>query len=396
MDNKDSYDFYAQLISKSIRGSLSMEEQSLLEGWLTEDPSNRSFYDQLISEDFLNQELRELEKIDTDEAFARLEARLNSKRENPSHSINQWKRIASVAAVFAVMLLGWTIYKASFESWSSDGLIGQNALVDADPGSNKAILVLADGQNIPLETIAEGRQEISPGMHIEKSNNQVIFKLDRLFAMASEKTNRIIVPQGGRYTVELPDGSKVWLNSASSLSFQSAFGVDSRQVYLEGEAYFEVAPDAQRPFLVEANGTQIQVLGTHFNVNAYTNEPATKTTLLEGKVQIRYGAHDKVLKPGQQAISNEALAISPVSTSEIMGWKEGYYRFKSTRLDEILRQLERWYSIKVVHDNELPLRHFSGTISMDTPLSKVLEMLELSGELDFQFKNGMLYVTEMK
>ncbi|UCS92101.1 FecR domain-containing protein [Echinicola marina] len=393
--NKDNlYHFYAKLIHKELAEELSAKEKTALDKWLLEDPEHKIFYDKLVSDGFIDGELRKLERIDTDKSFQQLQSRISYRKQVPVIHHLWFKRMASVAAVLALFISAWITFQSIQKSVFNGSNKDKAVITDVSPGEDKAILVLPNGEEIALEDLEEGNDRKIAGMQVSKRKDFVAISLAAAPQFVPEKISKIIVPIGGKYSVELQDGTKVWLNSASSLSFPSAFEKDKREVSLDGEAYFEVAHNPRSPFTVDANGTKVKVLGTHFNIKAYKNEVATKTTLLEGKVEVAHNGQKKMLVPGDQVISGQQLLVSQVSTKEVIAWKEGYFLFQSTRLDEILRQLERWYNIKVDAKGSIPMRHFNAAIDMDTPLSKVIEVLELSGGIDFEFKNGILYVTE--
>ncbi|WP_186758115.1 FecR family protein [Echinicola salinicaeni] len=393
--NKDNlYHFYANLIQKERRGNLSTDERKLLDEWLMTDPKNKVFYDRLFSEGYIEKEIQKFEEIDTDKAFLELKTKI-SPIDQDSFLLHKWyKQIASVAAVLVFILAGWIIFQSIGDSGLDVSEETRDVMSDVDPGKDKAILVLPNGDEIDLEELEEGNERNVAGMEVIRRKDFVAISLAKEPSLEVGKTSKIIVPNGGKYSVELQDGTKVWLNSASTLSFPTEFRNDRREVALDGEAYFDVAHNPRSPFTVDANGTKVKVLGTHFNIKAYKNEAMVKTTLLEGKVAVSHNGQNKILIPGDQAVSGNQLMVSRVSTKEVIAWKEGYFLFQSTRLDEILRQLERWYNIKVDTKGKIPVRHFNASINMDTKLSKVIEILELSGGIDFEFKNGKLYVTE--
>ncbi|QDH81101.1 DUF4974 domain-containing protein [Echinicola soli] len=391
MNEQEYIHIYSQLILKSFKGTLSAVERDRLERWLSHSQENRAFYDRITQEQLLEEEMAFFSSIDSTGAFGKLKQHLPSstKTENPGKK--RWGRYAAVAAILAVLIFGWGIYGG----WLPDMKpANQRTLASAEigPGTDKAILVLPDGEEIMLDRAAEGTLKQDVGLTVAKRLNQVVFNVQKDFAVSDADMNRIFVPKGGKYQVVLADGTKVWLNSSSSLEFPSNFTGQSRMVTLRGEGYFEVAHNPEVPFIVQANDTEIKVLGTHFNINTYDNEPLTRTTLLEGSVKVSLGEHSKVISPGEQVLSDSGLPVKKIDMQQVVAWKDGLFMFKRTRLDDILRQLERWYAIKVSFDGEIPEKHFSGTISMDTNLSKVLGMLEMSGAIDFELNNGTVYV----
>ncbi|MBL4676428.1 MAG: FecR domain-containing protein [Mucilaginibacter sp.] len=187
---------------------------------------------------------------------------------------------------------------------------------------------------------------------------------------------------GGQYRLTLADGTKVWLNASSSITYPTIFSGDSRQVKITGEAYFEVAHNAALPFTVVSNGQQVKVLGTHFNVNAYADESATITTLLKGSVKVSADANTCILKPGQQAslaaIGHNNIKVTDADTDAAVAWKEGYFQFNQADVYQVMRQLARWYDIKVIYKNQSSTRKFQGAIQRDLRFSQVLRILEKS------------------
>mgnify|MGYP000285607553 CR=1 FL=1 len=389
MGEKDNIEEYTNLILKSLRSSLSSKEKIRLEKWLEKSKENRDFYDKIQNEGRFEREMELLSSIDSPAAFQQLKDSIKPDQISKPKRSNNWFPYVA-ASVLLLFVTGWLVNeKFLFENGEEELL----ALNDFEPGKEKAKLVLPDGTEMELENKEEGIFSQERGFTVSKKEGQVIFKGDgssdgdEFLAF-----HTIQVPQGGKFKVKLSDGTNVWLNSSSSIHFPPSFLEKERVVELSGEAYFEVAHHEDWPFIVMANGTEIKVLGTHFNVKAYKNEPYTQTTLLEGSVAVNYRDMSQVIHPGEQLISNDELSLKKVSTEEVVAWKEGTFMFKSTRLDDILRQLERWYGIKLSSDVEIPQKHFSGTITMDTNLSKVLEMLELSGAVNFEIRNGILYV----
>lgn len=259
-------------------------------------------------------------------------------------------------------------------------------------GGNKAVLVLGDGTVIELDSAANGELTQQGNARVVKlPNGQLAYEMNN-DGSGEVMFNTMRTPRGGEYRLQLPDGSKVWLNAASSITYPNIFTGDTRSVEITGEAYFEVAKDAARPFKVQAGNMKVEVLGTHFNVNAYPGEPAIKTTLLEGAVRIQ----DAVLKPGQQAslaATGQFRVQDDVETDEVMAWKNGFFQFNDADMPTVMRQLENWYDITVTYEGRVPQRSFGGAMQRSLPLSKVLNILE---ENNVRFKIEGRNITVMK
>jgi transmembrane sensor len=263
------------------------------------------------------------------------------------------------------------------------------------PGGNKALLTLADGTVIVLDEAGNGNVASQGATSIHKKNHLVIYDATKADGKAGPVAyNTITTPKGGQYQLILPDGSKVWLNAASSLHFPTAFSGADRRVTLTGEGYFEIAKDAAKPFFVMVNNMNVEVLGTHFNVMAYDNEDALKTTLLEGSVKVNAGTVSKTIKPGQQAkYQHTATAFTIVNANieETVAWKNGYFQFNNEDLKSIMRQFARWYDVEVSYEGQQKIRQFSGEVSRDVNLAQALKVLQLSN-VKFRIENKKIVV----
>lgn len=264
---------------------------------------------------------------------------------------------------------------------------------DVAPGGNKAVLTLANGSQIILDSAANGT--------LTQQGNTKIIKLDSgqlSYNTSDVKStevlyNTISTPRGGQYQIVLSDGSKVWLNAASSLRFPAFFTGKERDVELTGEAYFEVTKNTAMPFTVTVNDLHVQVLGTHFNINAYNDETSVKTTLLKGSVRV--ADHESIvnLKPGQQAQlkDNALMVINNVDIEKVISWKTGFFEFDNTDLATIMRQISRWYNVDVRYEGKHSGETFGGRISRELNLSNILSMLETNG-VKFRLEGKKLIV----
>lgn len=264
---------------------------------------------------------------------------------------------------------------------------------DVIPGGNKAILTLGDGSKIILDQAGNGTLAKQGNIVINKTaDGQLIYNASN--SALNEKNlkvayNTISTPRGGQYHVVLPDGSEVWLNSASSINFPTAFTGNERNVTITGEAYFEVMPSATKRFNVKANGTNVQVLGTHFNVMAYADETSVKTTLLEGSVKVSSGNAVNTIKPGEQAETIKGkINVSNADVDEAIAWKNGYFYFKDTDIKTVMRQISRWYDVDVEYKGAIPETVFSGKMYKNVNASKVLEILSYF-KVNFRIENPL-------
>jgi transmembrane sensor len=299
------------------------------------------------------------------------------------------KRIAVAATVLIVFSIGYFALKPG------DILPSKHAIAkitvnknDVMPGGQKAILTLSDGSQIVLDSASNGLLGKQGGTKVIKlANGQVEYAATTL---GSTETlyNTMSTPPGGKYELTLPDGSKVWLNASSSIHYPTAFLEKERRVTITGEAYFEIAKNPNKPFIVKIyNGAEVKVLGTHFNIKAYTDEDEIKTTLLEGSINIHNGSQNNLLVPGNQAKidKNGILKVEAnADLEEAVAWKNGNFQFNSADVTSVLKQAARWYNIEVVYSGKPSTENrFTGKIPMSVNLSRLLKWLEYS---DVHFK----------
>jgi ferric-dicitrate binding protein FerR (iron transport regulator) len=293
-----------------------------------------------------------------------------------------WLRMAAAAAVLVFLSTG--LY------FMLNGSAQTNTVVyktDIKPGTNKAILTLASGKTILLTGAKNGELASDGNAVISKAaNGEVVYSAKDTASLKSLSYNTMTIPRSGQYHLVLADGTNVWLNAASSIKYPTVFSGNERKVEITGEAYFEVAHNAAKPFRVVANGEVVEVLGTHFNVNAYADEPVIKTTLLEGSVKVTQDRNMAMLIPGQQAQVNRDAANSAIrvvenaDTDEATAWKNGLFQFNKASIESIMRQASRWYNVEVSYsDNKRPVKTFTGSISRNTNLSQLLEILSYAG-----------------
>lgn len=307
---------------------------------------------------------------------------------------------ATVAGIIALSLVGYLWYKnAGVQQAATTSQVVQN---DVLPGGNKATLTLANGSTVILNQAAkgvlatQGRSKI-----VLQDSGRLVYEAEDKSASAEAPPgyNTLTTPRGGQYQLCLPDGTDVWLNAASSIKYPTRFQGNERKVAITGEAYFEVAENAALPFIVTVNDMQIKVLGTHFNVNAYSDETSIKTTLLEGKINVQAaGGKNLMVAPGQQVQlkkDGKLVLVKEVDMDEELAWKNGLFVFHQDGLNSIMRRLSRWYDVQVEYDKgQVPESHFTGAIRRQENISKVLNMLELTGGAKFKISGDRIIVSE--
>ncbi|HTL08298.1 MAG TPA: FecR domain-containing protein [Chitinophagaceae bacterium] len=249
------------------------------------------------------------------------------------------------------------------------------------PGSNKATLTLANGDVISLDDAKNGQLAVQGNTVVQKAaGGALLYRPENTDALAIVY-NTLSTPRGGQYRLQLPDGTEVWLNAAASITYPTAFSGNERRVEITGEAYFEVAHDAAKPFIVNVRGMEIKVLGTHFNVNAYTDEAAITTSLLQGSISISRGSAAVLLQPGEQARlagNGDVKLLKDADMEEAIAWKSGYFSFNRADLKTVMRQIARWYDVTISYEGKIPERFFGGKIDRNSNASEVLKILEES------------------
>lgn len=373
-----------ELIRKYLDDTATPEEKTIVENWYRE--VNRTD----IPIPFGS-------KQELDETGERMLAKLQSMIKPPVRLMAPWRKWAAAAAI---LLLGTGSYFLLFNKAKPAQIIAATPVLQHDvaPGGNKAVLTLGNGATIILDSAHIGK--------LAEQKNAVVIKSDSgklVYESTKEKSagivfNTLSTPRGGQYQLTLPDGSKVWLNAASSITYPTAFTGTERKVTITGEAYFEVVHNAAMPFHVSVNGIDVEDLGTHFNINAYTDEPEIKTTLLEGSVRIAKANHKLILKPGQQAIisNNQRIEITKsVDLDDVVAWKDGKFRFNSVDIQSIMRQAARWYDVEVEYEDNGKVNEpetFSGGISRNVNVSELLHILEITGKVHFDIEGKKIIV----
>ncbi len=375
-----------ELAEKWLNGTLTREEEAIFNQWYeaqseeeipVEGESRVAFRDMMLAQ------IKHVRQ-DKDVKFM------------PEHSgktaLRRW--LLPLSAVAAMLIIIFGLFWYARQPGTSSGK-GQIVVQDVKPGGNKAVLTLANGQTIILDTAQNGQLASQGNMTVTKADSGLLVYQTESTKQRAENSvsyNTLTTPKGGKFQVVLPDGTKVWLNTASSIRYPVAFTGGERKVEITGEAYFEVVHNAKMPFKVQAGTLLIEDIGTHFDVNSYGDEPDSKVTLLEGSVKVSLSSSQpgRILKPGQQAhIDNSGIMriISNANMNGAVAWKNGLFDFSGSDLKGIMRQMERWYNISVVYAPGLPDYQFGGQTYMNTNLSEVLKVLELNG-IHFKLEKG--------
>ncbi|AOM78729.1 FecR family protein [Pedobacter steynii] len=376
------------LLEKFEAGHCTPEETGMLESW----------YLQWRTEEDID-----LAEAEAEQRIDHIWSRLEVAEGIQKRPLRLWSHFARAAAVILITLsTGLFFYFNSREE--ARPVVKQ----DVAAGGNKAYLTLADGKRIVLTNAANGELARQSGVEISKTaNGQLIYTLADQKPLKAGTTmyNTIETPKGGQYQVVLPDGTRVWLNSASSLRFPATFAnLEKRSVVLKGEAYFEVAHNKKQPFIVKTAKQELVVLGTHFNLSSY-DEEETRTTLLKGAVLINRlgnvlnpveGKDFVVLKPGEQSVLEKSIRIDRADLEMATAWKDGNFLFNEVNLKRILQQLSRWYNVDVDYTNVPDNRSFTVFISRSVNLSKVLEMIEITGGIQLEIENKTIKVINLK
>jgi transmembrane sensor len=375
-----------------LLGSASSDDQLqelLKEAW--EEPDTKDFT------------LPEKKRLEILEAILSHEApveRVSEIKALPIQEINHprfgwtwWK----IAAACLLLLSGAGLSYRWFKERQDIHIAATQASGDILPGSNKAMLVLGDGSTIDLNKALQGHLSTQSGALVLKADSgQLAYQATGGSLSDAPVFNTLVTPKGGQYKIVLADGTKVWLNASSSLTFPTAFQGKDRRVTVTGEAYFEVARRPNQPFFVAVSGSTIEVLGTHFNVNAYADEALMATTLLEGAVKVT-GVHggQATLKPGEQAELSETATtvhVMEVDTAAIIAWKNEQFSFNDSDLKEVMKQLSRWYDIDVTYEGTVSAKLLRGNVSRNYPISEVLKMLAFTAGIRYTIEGNKVLI----
>jgi transmembrane sensor len=385
---------YQSLLNKYLLNECTAVEAEQLFNYLKEDGATRALLENLkISFDEEIEKPRSILPQVSDDVWGRLQVNIQTSQPEKTYTLKRW---ISVAAAVIILFSAGLIFINNQPRQHRLASRKERYKNDIAPGANKAVLTLANGSAIVLDqTIQNGVVTKQGQTIISKVSNGLLTYKAPATNDATIHYNTISTPKGGEYRVVLPDGTQVWLNAASSLKFPTAFVGKKRVVELIGEAYFEVAKNKKMPFSVSTKGVTVEVLGTHFNVNAYNDEATIKTTLLEGSVKLYSGAGQIMLVPGQQSSFNKqarTTAVLKVDTEEAVAWKNGNFTFASEDIQSSLRKVSRWYDVDIDYQQNIPKKAIWGTVSRFGNVSEVLKMIELTGVAHFEISGRRIIV----
>ena len=374
-----------ELLAKAMLGRLTDEERRRLDEWCAEDGENARLRGEVLAPEFLERKSREAMEVDIVEGYLRVMAKCRRRRVG--------RRLRRWGAAAAGILLAAVAVTFLWEREDEAAMPGTPVAAVIPPGGVKAELVLADGSVRRLQreerdsvlTVDEGQITVR-GESVSYEGRQ---------APAETRYNTLRVPRGGEYAVTLSDGTEVRLNSESELRYPVAFGDGRREVRLSGEGYFRVARDEARPFIVRAGDAAVRVLGTSFNVSAYADEEEVAATLVEGRVRFAAGGRSVVLSPGEQGVltADGGVETRQADTTLCTAWTRGVFAFRQQRLGDIMRTVARWYDVEVFWENpSLQDVTFTGRMRRYDDFSRVVEILELTGNVRFEINGTAIFI----
>lgn len=367
------------LIQRYVDGTCSTEERLWVEQWLNEQ------FDQSDA----------MSSADLDAIGELIAKRLPVNRKR---KINRaWFIAAAIVGIATSLGVGFYLHQENMVVES------KQIVQDIAPGGDQAYLTLNTGEIIPLTGGNRDSLSAQTGVLIsESAEGELVYTVTEDASKPADPLayNSVSTPKGGQFRIQLPDGTKVWLNAASSITYPTSFSaVSERKVTLKGEAYFEVARDVDKPFIVHTDpqnggtGQEVYVLGTKFNINSYADEDEVTTTLVDGAVRVEAAGKQVLLKPNQQArLKPAGLSVIDVSAEEALAWKNGYFMFDNEGIESIMRKIARWYDVEVVFEEIDSKQVFSGTVSKFSNVSTVLNILELTGGVQFEVEERRIIV----
>ena len=382
-----------KLLQQQEAGGLDDAGQKELEAWM-EKEENCRLAQRLLSEAGVQEALKTYRKYDADRAYARFASRVSkgSPKQGRRVSLHRW---VWLAAGMALLLCGSILFlgRERMPRFASEAKIG--------PVVGKAVLVLGNGEAVSLGHERAFYERDTNGVYVTGDSIGLVYQKSgegagSVFQKKELVYNKLIVPRGGEYALQLSDSTKIWVNSESELRYPETFGADVRVVDLKGEAYFSVTKDSVRPFIVRTGGMELRVLGTEFNVNAYEDGDGLVTTLVSGKVALRAGNASLMLEPGEQAVlSVDGFSKELVNVQRVVAWKDGVVAFEDERLEDLMDKLSRWYDVQVFYQNaDLQDVRITGYIDRYKDIQILLDKLEMLDLVEFEVRGRTITVRE--
>jgi ferric-dicitrate binding protein FerR (iron transport regulator) len=395
MNNSQNYNRIVRLISKEISDDLLPDERQELLAWLNEHPENTALYIRIKKSENFRSRNDEYQQIDVQAGWGILNSKIAR-----TNKVIKLKRIFAYAAAILIPLMIFGGIMGYLSNQKSEVTIVAHVPVEILPGKSRAILVLDDGQSVLLDSLTEQSITEKDGTMIEKGNQSLNYSKQSDNLNAANIYNTIKIPQGGEYNLILSDGTKVYLNAESQLRYPVQFAGNVREVELVGEGYFEVATNAQKPFIVKTKGVSVEVLGTSFNVNAYGNTEKIVTTLVEGSVKLNMqgSSASQILEPAEQAVfdvNNGKTEVRKVDVNLYTAWKDGNLIFYDNRLEDIMIILKRWYSAEVEFKSAtIKELRFSGSLDRYGDIRQILDIIKSTGKVNIEIKENTILFSE--
>ncbi|HJA15711.1 MAG TPA: FecR family protein [Candidatus Butyricimonas faecavium] len=383
----------ASWIAARLQGVISPEEEKALDEWITENEAHREFYERLVDGNYVGRRLEEYENysLDTRRVLSFI------RRESRRTRMIRWSRRIAAILIFPVVIGSLLLLKEKDE-----GVLNKSIVADVLPGQECAILEMSDGRKVDLGSVSGVESLQMEGIILKNDSNVLSYEGGQGTVSDSLKFNTIIVPRGGEYRLILADGTRVWLNSQTRLRYPVKFFGNKREVYLEGEAYFEVTHSG-KIFEVHCKGMDVQVLGTSFNIMAYRDEPTMQTTLVNGRVQVNSGGKTGtsiVMEPGYQVQLDTLtgkMEMYEVNVANFVGWKEKLFVFDDENMEMMMRKLARWYDVDIIIESpKLKKSVFYGVIRKYENISKILDMLKRTQNIDYVIESNRVVIKEAR
>lgn len=378
----------AKRIARVLSGDCSEKDRCSLDKWLSDSEENRNLYEHILDERNREAFQKKAAKFDKSAGWEKLSQKRHQK--SAGRRIQMRRRVLRwVAVVSLVCGMGVAAMMYWEQKMEAGKMMAQNEVVQ---GGARATLTLADGQVVDLETTKGGIVETQSATNIYNQGDNLVYKDSLVQTIEEVVFNKVAVPRGGEFKLTLSDGTVVHLNSETVLSYPVRFVGEKREVELHGEAYFEVAEDAARPFIVKTSRYNVEVLGTHFNIADYENDEFVHTTLVEGKVAVSGpGVRQRVLQPNEQFVLDKKTGKQEVKTVDVsyfVSWKDSSFRFRDVRLEEIMHAIERWYDVTVFYENqEVKDYRFGFNVGRDESIDPLLRIFEANGRIKID-RNG--------